>query len=42
MEKIKFIFLTLIFTLSFSIQSNSKSVPASFADLAEKIDAISC
>ena len=37
MEKIKFIFLTLIFTLSFSIQSNSKSVPASFADLAERL-----
>ena len=37
MEKIKFIFLTLIFTLSFSIQSNSKTVPASFADLAEKL-----
>ena len=37
MEKIKFIFLTLIFTLSFSIQSNSTSVPASFADLAERL-----
>jgi serine protease Do len=37
MKKIKFIFLTLIFTFSFSIQSNSKSVPASFADLAERL-----
>ena len=37
MKKIKFIFLTIIFTLSFSIQSNSKSVPASFADLAERL-----
>ena len=37
MEKIRFIFLTLIFTLSFSIQSNSKTVPASFADLAERL-----
>jgi len=37
MKKFKFIFLTLIFTLSLSIQSNSKSVPASFADLAERL-----
>ena len=37
MKKIKFIFLTFIFTFSFSIQSNSKSVPASFADLAERL-----
>ena len=37
MEKIKFIFLTLIFTFGFSIQSNSKTVPASFADLAERL-----
>ena len=37
MKKIKLIFLTLIFTLSYSIQSNSKSVPASFADLAERL-----
>jgi serine protease Do len=37
MKKIKFIFLTILFTLSFSIQSNSKSVPASFADLAERL-----
>ncbi|MDA8937064.1 Do family serine endopeptidase [Candidatus Pelagibacter sp.] len=37
MKKIKFILLTILFTFSFSIQSNSKSVPASFADLAEKL-----
>ena len=37
MKKIKFIFLAIIFTFSFSIQSNSKSVPISFADLAEKL-----
>ena len=37
MKKIRFIFLTIIFTFSFSIQSNSKSVPASFADLAERL-----
>ena len=37
MKKIKLIFLTLIFTLSYSIQSNSKTVPASFADLAERL-----
>jgi serine protease Do len=37
MKKIKFIFLTIIFTFSFSIQSNSKTVPASFADLAERL-----
>lgn len=37
MKKIKLIFLTLIFTFSYSIQSNSKSVPASFADLAERL-----
>ena len=37
MKKIKLIFLTLIFTLSYSLQSNSKSVPASFADLAERL-----
>ena len=37
MKKIKIIFFTLIFTLSFSIQSNSKTVPASFADLAERL-----
>ena len=37
MKKINFILATLIFTFSFSIQSNSKTVPASFADLAEKL-----
>jgi serine protease Do len=37
MKKIKFIFLTIIFSLSFSFQSNSKPVPASFADLAERL-----
>jgi len=37
MKKIKFIFLTIIFYLSFSLQSNSKTVPASFADLAERL-----
>ena len=37
MKKIKFILVTLIFIFSFSIQSNSKTVPASFADLAERL-----
>jgi serine protease Do len=37
MKKIKFILLTLILTFSFSIQSNSQSVPESFADLAERL-----
>ena len=37
MKKIKFIFLTLFLTFSFSIQSNSQSVPESFADLAERL-----
>tara|TARA_B100001175_G_scaffold208020_1_gene176539 strand:+ start:39 stop:1451 length:1413 start_codon:yes stop_codon:yes gene_type:complete len=37
MKKIKFIFLILIFTFGFSFQSNSKIVPESFADLAEKL-----
>jgi len=37
MKKIKFIFLILIFTFGFSYQSNSKIVPESFADLAEKL-----
>jgi serine protease Do len=37
MKKIKFIFLTIIFTFSFSIQSNSKTVPESFADIAERL-----
>ena len=33
----KFIFIALIFTFSFSIKSNSQSVPGSFADLAERL-----
>ncbi|WP_440919338.1 Do family serine endopeptidase [Candidatus Pelagibacter sp.] len=37
MKKLKFIILTVIFSLSFSLQSNSRPVPASFADLAEKL-----
>ena len=37
MNKVKFILVTLLFTLSISSQSNSKTVPASFADLAEKL-----
>jgi serine protease Do len=37
MKKIKFAILTFILAFSFSIQSNSKTVPASFADLAERL-----
>ncbi len=37
MNKIKIFLISLILTFSFSIQSNSKSIPASFADLAEKL-----
>jgi serine protease Do len=37
MKKLKLIILTFILAFSFSIQSNSKSVPASFADLAERL-----
>ena len=37
MNRLKLLFSVLIFTFSFSIQSNSQSVPASFADLAEKL-----
>jgi serine protease Do len=37
MKKIKLLFITLLFTFSYSIQSISKSVPASFADLAERL-----
>ena len=37
MKKIKLVVLTFILAFSFSIQSNSKTVPASFADLAEKL-----
>jgi len=35
MKRLKIIILTFILSFSFSTQSNSKSVPASFADLAE-------
>ena len=37
MKKIKLLSITLIFIFGYSIQSNSKSVPASFADLAERL-----
>jgi len=37
MRQIKIIFFTLIFILSFSVISNSKTIPSSFADLAEKL-----
>ena len=37
MKKIKYIFLIIIISLGLSIHSNSKSVPASFADLAERL-----
>ena len=37
MNKIKLIFLTLVISFSFSFNANSKPVPASFADLAEKL-----
>jgi serine protease Do len=37
MKKIKFLFLAIFFTFSLSTLSNSKSVPASFADLAERL-----
>jgi serine protease Do len=37
MKKIKIIILSILFSLSISIQSNSKPVPESFADLAEKL-----
>ena len=37
MKKIKAIFLVLLFTFSYSTLSNSKSVPESFADLAERL-----
>ena len=37
MKKIKLIFLTILISFSFSFQTNSKPVPASFADLAEKL-----
>ena len=37
MKKIKFLFLAVFFTFSISTSSYSKSVPASFADLAERL-----
>ena len=37
MKKFKLVILTFILAFSFSINSNSKTVPASFADLAEKL-----
>ncbi len=37
MNKIKLIFLTFVISFSFSLNVNSKPVPASFADLAEKL-----
>ena len=37
MRKIKVIFLTLVLSVTFSFSANPKPVPASFADLAEKL-----
>ena len=37
MRRVKSLLLFFIFTLSFSTNSNSQSVPASFADLAERL-----
>tara|TARA_B100001173_G_scaffold18857_1_gene15162 strand:+ start:134 stop:1543 length:1410 start_codon:yes stop_codon:yes gene_type:complete len=37
MKKIKLIFVILFFSFSFSVHSYSQSVPASFADLAERL-----
>ena len=37
MKKIKIVVLTFILAFSFSITTNSKTVPASFADLAERL-----
>ena len=37
MNKLKTIFYTLIFTFSFSLVSNSQTIPGSFADLAQKL-----
>ena len=37
MNRLKLIFSVLILTFGFSIQSNSQTVPASFADLAERL-----
>ena len=37
MNKIKILFIGIVFTLSFSLNSLSREAPASFADLAEKL-----
>ncbi len=37
MNKIKFVIIVLFFTFNITTHSNSQSVPASFADLAEKL-----
>ncbi len=37
MSKIKILIITILFTASFSINSISKEIPASFADLAERL-----
>ena len=37
MKKIKLLFLSIFFCFSFSVYSNSQSVPESFADLAERL-----
>ena len=37
MSKLKIIFFTLLITLNFNVISKSQSIPASFADLAEKL-----
>jgi serine protease Do len=37
MKKIKLIFLTILISFSVSLEANSKPVPVSFADLAEKL-----
>ena len=37
MKKIKILFLSIVLSFTFSLNVNSKPVPASFADLAEKL-----
>ena len=37
MKKIRLLFLTLVFSITLSSQSNSNSIPSSFADLAERL-----
>tara|TARA_B100001057_G_scaffold66551_1_gene60275 strand:- start:1393 stop:2823 length:1431 start_codon:yes stop_codon:yes gene_type:complete len=37
MNKLKILFITLMFSIGITFQSNSESIPASFADLAEKL-----